>query len=154
MRIGALSQATATAVDTIRHYEREGLLRAPPRSDGNYRVYTADDVSRLNFIRRCRGLDMSLAEVRQLLALADGDHCAEVNALLDEHIGHVAARIASLQALEAELRALRARCDGAGEACGILGGLAEQRDVVREQKHEPEARCAGGVHGARPRPRA
>lgn len=146
MKIGALSQATATPVDTIRHYEREGLLRAPPRSEGNYRVYTADDASRLHFIRRCRSLDMSLAEVRQLLALADGDHCAEVNALLDEHIGHVAARIESLRALELELRALRARCDGAGDACGILGGLGEIGAAQRTAEH---ARCGEGVHGVR-----
>ncbi len=125
MRIGELSRLTATPVDTIRHYEREGLLDAPPRTDAGYRVYRAADVERLHFIRRCRSLDMNLAEVRALLALQGGEHGGEAHALLDEHIGHVAARIAALQELEKELRALRARCKGDEPACAILEGLAE-----------------------------
>ncbi|PTT79997.1 Cd(II)/Pb(II)-responsive transcriptional regulator, partial [Pelomonas sp. HMWF004] len=125
MRIGELSRLTATPVDTIRHYEREGLLEPPPRTEAGYRVYRTADAERLHFIRRCRSLDMNLAEVRALLALQGGEHGSEAHALLDEHIGHVSARIAALQQLQTELLALRARCQGGEPACAILEGLAE-----------------------------
>jgi DNA-binding transcriptional MerR regulator len=135
MRIGELSRLTATPVDTIRHYEREGLLAPPPRTDAGYRVYGSPDVERLHFIRRCRSLDMNLAEVRSLLALQGGAHGSEVHALLDAHIGHVSARIAALQELEKELRALRARCQGDEPACAILEGLAEPGAELPPKSH-------------------
>lgn len=127
MKIGELASATDTRVETIRFYEREGLLPEPSRSSANYRVYTAAHAERLAFIRNCRNLDMALDEVRELLRFKDapGKDCANVNALLDEHIGHVSQRIRELRALERELRVLRARCEspGHGKDCGILGGL-------------------------------
>jgi DNA-binding transcriptional MerR regulator len=67
MKIGELSTASSTPIETIRYYEREGLLPAPGRTDGNFRVYEAAHLGRLQFIRYCRGLDMSLDEVRVLL---------------------------------------------------------------------------------------
>lgn len=135
MRIGELARLTGTAVDTIRHYEREGLLPPPPRTDAGYRVYGPTDAERLHFIRRCRSLDMNLAEVRALLELQIGNQCAQTNALLDEHIGHVSARIAALQQLEKELRALRARCTGDAQACGIFEGLAEPGAELPPKSH-------------------
>jgi Cd(II)/Pb(II)-responsive transcriptional regulator len=132
MKIGELARATGTPVETIRHYEREGLLPPPPRTEGNYRLYRAAEVERLGFIRQCRGLDMSLDEIRRLLALkdappADGADCSEVNGLLDEHIGHVAERLRELRQLEKALKALRAACTRSGAAadCGILQQLAK-----------------------------
>ena len=129
MRIGALAAACGTPVETIRFYEREGLLPAPPRSGGNYRVYGTAELERLAFIRQCRALDMSLDEVRALLAFRDAPpaDCSGVNALLDAHIDHVVRRLDELRALESALRGLRARCGtpGAGAACGILEGLGE-----------------------------
>lgn len=129
MKIGEVAAATATPIETIRYYEREGLLPAPQRTDGNYRIYAAHHVQRLAFIRRCRALDMTLDEVRALLGFADarGGDCSGADAVLDRHIGHVAERIAELRRLEAELRQLRARCQGPGDAasCGVLKGLAE-----------------------------
>lgn len=128
MKIGQLAAATDTPVETIRYYEREGLLPAAPRTESNYRDYDAAHVERLSFIRHCRSLDMALDEIRALLRLKDapdGD-CSGVNAVLDAHIGHVAQRIRELRALERQLRELRAQCrspDPAGE-CGILKGLA------------------------------
>lgn len=133
MKIGDLARATGTSVETIRHYERAGLLPPPPRTEGNYRLYRATEVERLGFIRQCRGLDMSLDEIRRLLALkeapsvADGD-CSEVNALLDEHIAHVADRLRELRQLEKALKRLRAACTkSGGEAalCGILQQLTK-----------------------------
>lgn len=130
MKIGELSRASATPVETIRYYERMGLLPAPPRSGGNFRVYGAPALERLQFIRHCRGLDMSLDEVRTLLRYRDapGDDCSGINALLDAHIGHVSARIDELRSLERQLEALRARCieARATDQCGILSGLADE----------------------------
>lgn len=127
MRIGSLAEATGTPVETIRFYEREGLIPPTQRSDNNYRVYTAAHADRLAFIRHCRNLDMTLDEIRSLLRLRDAPpkDCGEVNALLDEHIGHVAQRIRELRTLEKELKALRASCSSphAIDECGILNGL-------------------------------
>jgi Cd(II)/Pb(II)-responsive transcriptional regulator len=126
MKIGALARRTGCAVETIRYYEREGLLPSPARSEGNYRVYDQAEVERLTFIRNCRGLDMTLEEIRRLLALREGagQNCADVTALIDAHIEHVQARIAALQALQAQLVALRHRCHGPeAAACEILQQL-------------------------------
>ena len=89
MKIGELAKATHTQVETIRYYEREGLLPETARTEGNYRVYDSAHVDRLSFIRHCRGLDMTLDEIRVLLRFKDSPHenCAQVNDLLDEHIG-------------------------------------------------------------------
>jgi Cd(II)/Pb(II)-responsive transcriptional regulator len=111
-------------VETIRFYEREGLIPQAPRSDGNYRIYGAKHVERLAFVRHCRSLDMTLEEIRVLLRFRDAPQaeCGEVNALIDEHIEHVAARIRELRQLEWQLKALREQCVGFRDAehCGIL----------------------------------
>lgn len=128
MKIGELASGSSTPIETIRYYEREGLLPVPARTPGNFRVYEARHLERLQFIRHCRGLDMSLGEVRVLLRFKDtpGDDCGDVNVLLDAHIGHVAKRIRELRDLEKQLKALRERCGEVRPAaqCGILAGLA------------------------------
>ncbi|MGV3494874.1 MAG: Cd(II)/Pb(II)-responsive transcriptional regulator [Ramlibacter sp.] len=125
MKIGDLAKATGTQVETIRYYEREGLLPAPARTESNYRHYDDAHVGRLSFIRHCRSLDMTLEEIRALLRFKDdpAGNCHAVNELLDEHIGHVAERIRELKKLQAQLKDLRAQCDAAGAACGILESL-------------------------------
>ena len=127
MKIGTLAEATGTPVETIRFYEREGLLPPPARADNNYRVYLPAHVERLAFIRQCRNLDMALDEIRALITLRESpaQDCGEINALLDEHIGHVAHRIRELRSLEKDLKALRARCAAPHPLaeCGILNGL-------------------------------
>lgn len=144
MKIGALAVATATQIETIRFYEREGLIPVPGRSAGNYRLYDGSHVQRLVFIRRCRGLDMALDEIRTLLRFIDrpGADCGEVNQVLDDHIGHVAKRIQELHALETELRDLRSRCQSTspGQACAIL------RELNHPQAGEPTSRPASDVH--------
>jgi Cd(II)/Pb(II)-responsive transcriptional regulator len=149
MKIGELAGATDTAIETIRFYEREGLLPAPARSQGNFRVYETPHLERLQFIRYCRSLDMSLDEVRVLLRFKDRpeEDCGDVNALLDEHIGHVSRRIKELKSLERELKDLRQRCGAARSAdqCGILSGLAES---AQEHTVAPKARGhLKSVHG-------
>jgi Cd(II)/Pb(II)-responsive transcriptional regulator len=141
MRIGELAQASATPVETIRFYEREGLLPAAARTEANYRIYTPQHAERLAFVRQCRSLDMTLDEVRLLLRFKDQPQadCGAVNHLLDAHIGHVAERIQALQALELELRALRAACPAphAAADCGILQGIdqAGARPAVTPKRH-------------------
>ena len=129
MKIGQLAQGAGTKVETIRYYEREGLLPLAGRTEANYRVYDQSHVHRLAFIRHCRCLDMTLDEIRVLLRLKDEPRaaCGEVNEMLDEHIVHVASRIRELRKLEKQLQALRAQCAGGRRAaqCGILNSLAQ-----------------------------
>lgn len=130
MKIGELARQTGTQVETIRYYEREGLLSEAARTDGNYRIYGEAHVERLLFIRNCRSLDMTLDEIRLLLRFKDSpaENCGAVNELLDEHIGHVAARIRQLRQLERELKELREFCRETSIAgsCGILNKLSRQ----------------------------
>lgn len=135
MKIGELAKAAQTQVETIRYYEREGLLPQTPRSEGNYRIYGPEHVERLAFVRHCRSLDMTLNEIQTLLQLKDDPQttCEEVNALIDEHILHVAKRIRELRQLDKQLKALRAQCSGVMETadCGILAGLARKGSANR-----------------------
>ena len=133
-KIGELAQLTGCLVETIRFYERKGLVPAPVRSDNNYRVYDDAHAARLQFIRHCRSLDMTLEEIRTLLQFKDSPELdfGEVNLLLEKHIGHVADRIAELTALQDQLHALRALCSvtNAARDCGILHSLAEAENGV------------------------
>lgn len=127
LKIGQLAMHTGSKVETIRYYEQQRLLPQPTRSDGNYRLYGAEHVKRLQFIRHCRSLDMTLDEIRTLLDFRDtpDENCAGVNTLLDKHIGHVAKRIKELKALQIQLKALRQQCDNVQSMtqCGILQEL-------------------------------
>lgn len=128
MKIGELAAATGIQIDTIRFYERQGLLPAPGRSDGNYRVYQREHAERLRFIRHCRALDMNLDEIRALLGFKDGPagSCGGVNEFLDQHIAHVQERMRELRKLERDLRKIRQRCGEQRDTsqCGILSELS------------------------------
>jgi Cd(II)/Pb(II)-responsive transcriptional regulator len=152
MKIGELASASGTPVDTIRYYEREGLIAAPGRTGSNYRQYQPADLERLLFIRHCRNLDMSLHEVRELLRVRDNPtadpHAAD--RVLDEHIHHVSQRIRELRALERQLKALRARCAHGTpdeDACGVLAGLSESAEEGSESARGVSKHLAE-VHGA------
>jgi Cd(II)/Pb(II)-responsive transcriptional regulator len=128
MRIGELSEAIGVDVETIRYYEKVGLMPPPARQANGYRAYGRKHLERLAFIRHCRALDMPLNDVQQLLdfstdAAAD---CGDVDRLIDEHLARVHARLVSLSALERQLQALRKQC-GAQQhtvaTCGILHEL-------------------------------
>jgi Cd(II)/Pb(II)-responsive transcriptional regulator len=150
MKIGQLAAATGTQVETIRYYEREGLLPIPARTQGNYRSYDQSHMQRLGFIRHCRCLDMTLDEIRVLLHYKDApaESCGEVDQLLDQHIGHVVSRIKELKALEKELRALRANCSANQSAadCGILDELEK---AARDHDHSANASARTGSHHLR-----
>ena len=132
LKIGELARMAECRIETVRYYEQQGLLPAPVRSDGNYRLYGNEHVERLRFIRHCRSLDMTLDSVRLLLRFRDApeENCGPVDALLDEHIGHVADRIAQLKLLEAQLRDLRGQCRSAkaSKDCRILQTLSPRKD--------------------------
>lgn len=128
MKIGELAQVAQCTVETIRYYEKEGLIAKPERTTGNYRKYNTSHVERLRFIRNCRALDMTHSEIHALLGLMSKPHddCSAVNLLLDNHIGHVDERIAELQHLKQQLADLRKQCqmEREIEVCGILHGIA------------------------------
>ena len=151
LKIGELAKRTNCQVETIRYYERQGLIDAPKRTEGNYRLYQDSHVERLRFIRQCRSLDMALDEIRTLLRFCDAPekNCGEVNALLDEHIGHVARRATELKAMEKRLKELRRQCVKvqAAKDCGILKELA-QTTASRVGK-EKRASHINGPHARR-----
>ena len=127
IQIGELSRRTGCNIETIRYYERIGLLPAPARSAGRYRVYETGDVRRLTFIRRARELGFTLDAVRALLRLSgDGSAaCPEVRELAAGHLAEVRAKIADLQAMERVLANAVRRC-AAGElpGCPIIDALS------------------------------
>ncbi|GAB3265977.1 Cd(II)/Pb(II)-responsive transcriptional regulator [Chitinimonas naiadis] len=139
MKIGELAQVAQCTVETIRYYEKEGLLPEPERTAGNYRSYGEAHVDRLRFIRNCRALDMTHSEIRALLGLMDkpNDGCGAINHLLDEHIGHVDERIAELLQLKLQLTQLRQQCqtERATDSCGILHGLAVMETEAKPERH-------------------
>jgi len=140
MKIGELARAAGTTVETVRYYEKEGLLPAPQRGLNNYRTYGPPHLERLRLIRNCRALDMTQEEIRAILMLADNHEsgCGPINALFDAHIAHVDVRIAELTQLRGQLAELRRRCLSAhpdAEDCGILHGLAEMEAEERPQRH-------------------
>ncbi len=133
-------------METIRYYEREGLLPVPARTEGNYRLYSDAHIEKLLFIRHCRSLDMTQDEIRTLLTFRDApnENCEQVNILLDAHIIHLGSRIDELKILEKQLKALRRLCDQAEEAkdCGILNDLATKA----ARPTEPRKSKTGHVH--------
>ena len=129
--IGDLARATGTKVETIRYYERVGLLPTPPRTEGNYRSYGHRELARLSFVRRGRDLGFSLDQVRALLDLSDDRQkdCASIDALAQTHLREVERKLADLTALRAELRAVIASCKGGMVAdCRIIEALGPKAD--------------------------
>ncbi len=127
MRTGELAKRTDIKIDTVRYYEKIGLLPSPPRRLNGYRDYGRPHLERLAFIRHCRALDMPLEDIRRLFSLLDHPEadCEMANCLIDEQLGRVRERIASLRTLERQLQALRTQCSTQASAseCGILREL-------------------------------
>jgi len=127
--IGRLSIATGVKVETIRYYERAGLIDPPARTGGNYRSYRPDDVARLGFVRRTRDLGFTLDEVRALLDLSgqrDRD-CGEIDELANQHLAEVDRKIADLKALRRQLSAAISTCGGGTVAeCRILEAFSAE----------------------------
>lgn len=130
-QIGEAAKRSGVSAVNIRFYEKEKLLSPLGRGDNSYRLYSEGDLHQLRFIRLCRAMDMSLDEVRTLLALDLNNRadCAVARQALDGHLGHVRARLAELKSLEKDLKALRQRCDGSDTHCHIIEALHELADA-------------------------
>lgn len=128
--IGTLSKATGCKVETIRYYERVGVLPSPPRTEGGHRAYSEDHLKRLNFVRRSRELGFSLDKVRQMLRLVDGGNvtCEQVRELTLKHLQDVQEKITDLKRMEWTLKDTAARCVG-GKApdCPIIDSLFDSK---------------------------
>lgn len=128
LKIGKLSQLSGCPVVTIRFYEKEALLLAPNRSEANYRLYNKDHLERLLFILNCRTLNMSLDEIKILLAYKDKPcgNCNSINILVDKHIHQLEQNIQKQIQLKQQLSDLRSKCSGFLEinSCKVLEGLS------------------------------
>ena len=128
LSIGALGKATGTKVETIRFYEKIGILPEPARTAGNYRSYSKEHLRRFGFVRRARDLGFPLETVRAMLTLADQPDrpCGEVDALVIEQLHEAERKIADLQRLRDELDRLAHQCRGGQRMadCRVIEALS------------------------------
>lgn len=133
LTIGEVARRAGVGVETVRFYERQGLLEEPARKDSGYRQYADDAVTRLRFIRRAKELGFSLKEIQELLALRldPATTCAEVRGAAEAKIADVEERIQALQRIKKALKKLTAACSGRGpvSACPILEALEPQEQA-------------------------
>lgn len=132
MKIGALAKAAGVAVDTVRYYERRGLIPPAPRTSAGYRCYGTGDLTRLRFIVHAKELGFTLEEIGQLLAIKSGGRtCGEVRAVAERKAEEIAARMEKLARMRATLLALADQCEQTadGDPCPILN--------ILEDHHEP-----------------
>jgi DNA-binding transcriptional MerR regulator len=130
MKIGELSRATGTNIETIRYYERIGLLPAPGRTPANYRSYGDAHRSRLSFVRHSRDLGFTIEEIRSLLDLSDNPEreCDEADLIATRHLEQVEEKIAQLALLRDELARIVGRCRGGVAAdCRVIEALGDHR---------------------------
>ena len=130
LRIGKVARNAGLAIDTVRYYEREGLLEKPARTASGYRHYRPDVVARLRFIRQAKELGFSLREIKELLTLrvGAGKSCGEVKARAERKITDVDRRITQLKRVRQALSELAAECSGRGPTseCPILEALEKK----------------------------
>ena len=139
LTIGKIARRAGLGIETVRFYEKEGLLHEPQRSEANYRLYPEEEVARLNFIRRAKELGFSLREIRELLQLHDDPHATkgEVREKTEAKIEDIRKKIADLSRMLAALETLVDTCDGHGPVveCPILKALAGPEDDDPTPKH-------------------
>lgn len=123
--IAGLAREAGVHVETIRFYQRKGLLSEPPKPDGGVRRYGASDVARVRFIKSAQRIGFSLEEVAQLLQLEDGTRCREARAIAEQKLADIRARLADLHRIETALAATVRRCAaGRGRiACPLIASL-------------------------------
>ena len=132
MKIGDLAHKSGCSVQTIRYYEKRGLLVNPNRTSSNYRDYSDTHLQQLLFTKRCRALKLSLAEIQNLFTLRDEPegNCQSVTQLVDQHITHVQSQVSGLHSLKRQLTELRTRCGDTKTVsqCGILKTLGADKN--------------------------
>jgi MerR family mercuric resistance operon transcriptional regulator len=126
--IGGLAKAAGVSVETVRYYQRIGLVPEPPRARGTIRRYAPKTLARLRFIRRAQGLGFTLDEVAALLALSDGEHCAETRALGEKKLALVQRKLDELAAIRAALDDLVTQCaqGSRGKGCPLIDALESE----------------------------
>ncbi len=127
--IGKVARKTGCNIETIRYYEKESLLPQPGRTEGGHRLYTIAMVERLVFIRRCRELGFSMAEIRGLLSVVDGEQvsCERVKQIAEIHLHDIRTKIADLRKMERTLRDLSNQCSGKDvPECPIIDVLQQR----------------------------
>ena len=132
MRIGEVAKAVGVVIDSVRFYEREGLLPEPARRPSGYREYTSDAVVDLRFIKRAKELGFSLKEISELLSMGREPSATarDVQKLAEEKLADLENKIRSLQRMKRALRKLAENCPGQGPTgdCSILRSLTEERE--------------------------
>jgi MerR family mercuric resistance operon transcriptional regulator len=123
--IGEASRQSGVGIETIRYYEREGIVPKPERASNNRRLYSKRDVGRLRFLRKCRDLGFPLADAKTLLDLSEGSgaDCQTVKEMAERHVSNVRGKIKELIRLEAALNELTANCDSGNISCPMLSQL-------------------------------
>ncbi len=142
MQIGQISKRVGVSIDAIRFYERNGLLAAPPRSEGGFRLYSSSDLSTLQFIRSLQALGFSLNEIREFLFLRSNDlrACSEVRKMLDHKLRDIHTKRIALAKLEAELKVALAKCNfQLRRRRGKQNGRCPVLTAYRGSKHEGAA---------------
>jgi len=135
--IGALSKRTGCNIETIRYYERIGLMPPASRSDGGHRLYGEAQSRRLGFIRRTRELGFTLDQIRTLLKLVDGGRytCAQLKRITVRHLDEVRRKVADLRKIERVVREMATRCDGGSvPECPVVDALFDQAFGVSDER--------------------
>lgn len=127
VKIGELSKVSGCSIQTIRYYEKEGLVSNPARSEGNFRLYNQKSLKELVFVKHCRSLDISLSDIKRLINLKNKpeESCSSVNALIAHQLALVNKRMKELSSLKTELQKMANSCtaENTVEACGIIKSL-------------------------------
>lgn len=145
LRIGELAERSGVSVDTLRYYEKEGLLPDAQRGDNGYRYYAADNLERLHFILRAKRLGFTLADIRELLSLqvdADAHTCEEVKRVAEDKLAAIDARLAELHHMRHALAHLTDACCGGPHAatqCTILTAFANGKAAPEPHQHQHDA---------------
>ena len=142
LTIARAAEAAAVGVETIRYYERRGLVPQPAHSRGGFRRYDRSHVARIRFIKRAQELGFSLHDIEGLLALQDGANRREVQRIASARLGEIRSRLDDLQRMEHALSALLERCrHGAGAKCPIIEAIA-----LGDARPQPPLRRAARSH--------
>ncbi len=134
LTIGTLSERTGCHIETIRYYERIGLMPRTARTEGGHRLYGEDHVKRLGFIRRSRELGFTLDQIRTLLRLVDGRRytCAHVKRITVEHLDEIHRKVEDLRKIERVLKHMATQCEGgAVPECPVIDALFDQAPEVQ-----------------------
>ena len=138
--IGKASEQSGVNIETIRYYEREGVVPKPGRSAGGRRLYSSDEIAKLRFVRRCRDLGFPISIIQTFLSLTTQNDrsCGEVKAMAENHLSEITAKIENLVRLQDALLSLSKNCDDGTAACPMLDAL--MKDGFGDGLHEQSSR--------------